>query len=109
MQAAPPPARPKAGARKQLREACVLATSNFIDQPKRKTTTMSNTTTRINWTGEAVLDAIAEASPPAWLAAFDDTDLQSASRPELLALLASAPNATAAGFLAGVITQRNFH
>jgi hypothetical protein len=52
---------------------------------------------------------IAEAAPPAWLAALDDTDLWHASRPELLTLLASAPSATAAGFLVGVIVSRNFH
>jgi len=60
-------------------------------------------------TGEGVMYAIADSAPPAWLAAFDDTDLERASRPELLALLASAPNAAAAGFLVGVIVSRNFH
>jgi len=87
-------------------------TSNFINQPKVKTMTtmtISNTPTRTNWTGEAVLNLIAEAAPPAWLAALDDTDLWHASRPELLTLLASAPSATAAGFLVGVIVSRNFH
>ncbi len=62
-----------------------------------------------SWTGECVLNAIADTSPPEWIAAFDDAELARASRPELLALLATAPNAVAAGFLTGVITQRNFH
>lgn len=59
-------------------------------------------------TGPAVMDAIIDAASPDWLAALDDTDLARASRPELLALLSSAPSAVAAGFLTGVIVSRSF-
>ena len=61
------------------------------------------------WSGEAVLSAISDSAPQEWLWAFDHADLERASRPELLALLATAPSAAAAGYLTGVLTQRNFH
>lgn len=64
---------------------------------------------RFAWTGEAAIRAISDMAPEEWLWAFDDTDVARASRPELLELLARAPNPAAAGYLAAVLVHRNFH